>query len=205
MNTTDHVFVFLPLLIFVVNTQCFFFCSVSEWVEFSGKGSVLAGLEPCLLNLDVAWVAAHARRSGTQSKFCCLRIFVCLSKNTTSDRTKIWYRERNCQSSWLPSAQGLGYPWAAFWPHPGFCSSVHSLMKKSISSCVAQGFVSFSYCYFCFTVASVPSSLNPNNDHNRISSTCLYLKSCSGSPGLRGVGAGCAAVAAAVGLPLTGP
>lgn len=51
-------------------------------------------------------------------------------------------------------------------------------MKNTISSCLAQCFVSFSYSYFYFTVAGMPSSLNPSNDHNHISSTCLYLKNC---------------------------
>lgn len=39
-------------------------------------------------------------------------------------------------------------------------------------------FVFFFYSYFCFTVVSMPSSLNPSIEHNHISSTCLYLKNC---------------------------
>ena len=130
------------------------------------------------LNLGTVGVTAHAHRSGIPSGFCCLRIFVYLSKNTTSVSTKEWYREKNSWSSWLPSAQGLGYPWTVFRPSPSFCSSIHSLMRNPISSCLAQCFVSFSYSYFCFTVASMLSSLNPSNNHNHISSTCLCSKNC---------------------------
>jgi len=36
----------------------------------------------------------------------------------------------------------------------------------------------YSYGYFYLTVASMSLSLNPSNDHNPISSTCLDLKNC---------------------------
>lgn len=42
-------------------------------------------------------------------------------------------------------------------------------MKNSTSSCLALGFVCFSYSYFSFPVASMPSLLNPSN--NSISCT----------------------------------
>lgn len=113
----------------------YFFCSISEWVVSSnGRDSALSRLEPCvccctwtlvLLELQHMLIALEPNRNSAASGF--------LSKNTTRDRTKEWYRERNCWSSWLPSSQGLGYPWAVFWSSLSCCSSVYSLMKNPIT------------------------------------------------------------------------
>lgn len=81
--------------------------------------------------------------------------------------------ERNCCSSQLPRdcnilRQFSGISLVLFTPDEKFDEQL---------SCTVL-FVSFFYSYFCFTVVSMPSSLNPSIEHSHISSTCLYLKNC---------------------------
>lgn len=69
-------------------------------------------------------------------------LFICLKTLPEIElRNDIGEETVEALGSLLPP--GLGYPWAVFYPSPSFCSSVHSLMKNSVSSCVSQ-------CFFCF-------------------------------------------------------
>lgn len=170
----------LHLLIFIVSTQFIFSVpSANElWVPMGGTVPSADLSHVCAVAPEPWYCWSYSTCSSHWNPIgILLPLAFYLSKNTTRDRTKEWYRERNCWSSWLPSSQGLGYPWAVFWSSLSCCSSVYSLMKNPITV-VLHSALFLSLSYFCFTVPSMPSLLNPSNAHNHISSTCLYLENC---------------------------
>lgn len=114
-------------------------------------------------------VTAEPNQTSAASVF----LFICLK---TLPERELRNEEINCWSSWLPSGLGLGYPWAVFWPGPSFYSSIHS-WKIHLAVVLRTAFFC-SLSYFCFTLASMPSSPSPSSYYNYISSTCLFLKSC---------------------------